>query len=432
MGRRSRWEYFEAIWQRYHKANKALKGHILDEFCKVRGYNRKYATRKLNGPPPDARPKDMRRRGTRRYDAKTLDILRAVWEAARYPWSARLKALLPRWMSAIKKRFDVSPKIEKQLLSISPRQMDRRMKAVRLQHQRRIYGRTKPGTLLKHQIPIKTDRWDVKEPGYCEVALVSHPGNCADGLFAQSLNFTELLTTWVETRALLGKGQYETRRKLEEIEKDLPFGLLGIDSDNGSEFINGHLLRYCRGRKIQFTRGRPYKKDDNAHIEQKNWTHARKVVGHERYDSEEAVELLNDLYRNGLRWMMNLFQPSIRLLKKERRGARLVRKYDKPKTPLDRLIESGKGDAAKIAEFKKLRDNLDPFELSAAIDRKLKRIYSLANRRWSPRPEAHDEAKLKKLVEMPILSTAEQDALRTLARHFRIKEVRAQSRSYDA
>jgi hypothetical protein len=398
----------------------------------VCGYNRKYATRKLNGPPPDAKAKDMRRRGTRKYDPKTIDILRFVWEAARYPWSARLKALLPRWMSAIKKRFDVSPRIEKQLLSISPRQMDRRLQGVKLQHQRRIYGRTKPGALLKHHIPIKTDRWDAKEPGYGEVDLVSHSGNCADGLFAQSLNLTDILTTWVETRALLGKGQHETCEKVEEIEKDLPFGLLGIDSDNGSEFINGHLLRYCRGRKIQFTRGRPYKKDDNAHVEQKNWTHVRKVVGYERYDTEQVVALLNDLYRNELRWMMNLFQPSIRLLKKERRGSRIIRKYDTPKTPLDRLIESGKGDAAKIAELKKLRESLDPFELSTIIDRKLKRIYSLANRRWSPRAETHDEAKLKKLVDMPILNTAEQDALRTLSRHFRVKAVHLESRSYNA
>jgi transposase InsO family protein len=212
-------------------------------------------------------------------------VLTAVWEAAGYPWSVRLKALLPAWMPWIRKRFHLRPEVEKQLLKISPRQIDRRLRAAKTQRQRRIYGRTKPGYLLKHQIPVKTDRWDVQSPGFTEVDLVSHSGNSASGEFAQTLNVTDIHTTWTESRAVLGRGEEAVKRALNEIAGVLPFRLRGVDSDNGSEFINWHLKHWCEQRDIQLTRGRPYKKDDNAHIEQKNWTHVRKLLGWERYDT---------------------------------------------------------------------------------------------------------------------------------------------------
>ena len=165
----------------------------------------------------------------------------------------------------------------------------------------RRYGRTKPGTLLKHHIPLKTDHWDVTVPGFTELDLVAHCGDRADGEFAHSLNVTDIHTTWGETRAVLGRGEARVQTALEEIRQALPFRLQGIDSDNGSEFINDHLYRYCQTQGIQFTRGRPYKKDDNAHIEQKNWTHVRKLVGYLRYDTPLAVGALNALYRHELR-----------------------------------------------------------------------------------------------------------------------------------
>ena len=173
--------------------------------------------------------------------------------------SVRLKALLPAWMPWIRKRFKLSPEIEKQLLAISPRQMDRRLAAKKNQQRRRIYGRTKPGYLLKHHIPVKTDNWDVKSPGFTEVDLVSHSGNSAEGEFGYSLNVTDIQTTWTETRALLGKGQTAVQQALDEIQGMLPFQLLGLDSDNGSEFINWHLKAWCERKQIQLTRGRPYK-----------------------------------------------------------------------------------------------------------------------------------------------------------------------------
>ena len=193
------------------------------------------------------------------------------------------------------------------------------------QDSKRSCGRTKPGTLLKHHIPIKTDNWDVKSPGWTEGDTVSHPGNSAEGHFGYAVNQTDILTTWVESRAILGKGEKAVVDALDEMAQAFPFWISGIDSDNGSEFINWHLLRYCGSHKIQPFRGRPYKKDDNAHIEQKNWTRVRKIMGWDRYDTQEAVDAMNDLYRNGLRLFVNLLLPSMKLLRKKRVGSRLTR-----------------------------------------------------------------------------------------------------------
>jgi hypothetical protein len=248
-----------------------------------------------------------------------------------------------------------------------------------------MYGRTKPGTLLKHHIPIRTDNWDVKTPGWTEVDTVSHSGNCADGKFAYTINQTDILTTWVESRAVLGKAEDVMVEGLDEMAHALPFPLKGLDSDNGSEFVNWHVWRYCKRNKIQPFRGRPYKKDDNAHIEQKNWTHVRKLMGWDRYDTQEAVDVMNDLYRNELRLFMNLFMPSMKLLRKERIGSRgLKRHYDKPLTPFERVIASKKGDPIKITELKKLYDAFNPFDLAKTIEVKLERLFNLVNRRQSP------------------------------------------------
>ena len=265
-----------------------------------------------------------------------ISILQAVWEAADYPWSVRLKALLPQWMPWIRRQFRLTPEIEEQLLRISARAIDYRLGPRKRVLRKRIYGRTKPGTLLKQQIPVKTDRWDVQVPGFTEIDLVSHSGPSAAGECCHSLNLTDIHSTWVETRAVLGKGQEGVRQALEEIRQALPFALRGIDSDNGSEFINAHLYGYCRSRAIQFTRGRPYKKDDNAHIEQKNWTHVRRLLGYARYDSQRALKAINDLYAHELGLFRNLFLPSVKLQHKVRMGSRTRRIYGVPETPFQR------------------------------------------------------------------------------------------------
>jgi hypothetical protein len=377
MSRRARWEVLKAVYPRYRGAARGDKGRILDEFCETTGYQRKYALRLLNGPPPGAeRPRRRRRPAT--YGPAVMQALTAIWEAAGYPWSVRLKALLPLWLPWARRRLGLSAPVCQQLRRISPRQIDRRLGPTKRQLQTRRYGRTKPGTLLKHHIPLKTDHWDVAVPGFTELDLVAHPGHRADGEFAHSLNVTDIHTTWVETRAVLGRGEGRVQTALEEIRQALPFRLRGIDSDNGSEFINSNLLRYCQAQEIQFTRGRPYQKDDNAHIEQKNWTHVRKLVGYWRYDTPAALAALNDLYRHELRLFHNLFLPSVKRLTKERVGARLRRHYDAARTPLERVQACPEADPQAVAALVRRRDQLDPFALAQAIDRKIEQLLALA------------------------------------------------------
>ena len=377
MGPQAKTEYLAQMRDRYVRAQtRREKGRLLTEAMTVTGYHRKALIRAWRRP--EQRGRRPRPRGRlRRYGPAALRALKAIWTAAGYPWSVRLRALLPLWLPKARKHLALSPAIEAQVRTISARQIDRVLAADKRRIRRRQYGRTKPGTLLKHHIPIKTDHWDVTEPGFTEVDLVSHSGDRADGDFLHSLDMTDIHTTWVETRAVLGKSQIRVQEALELLRHQLPFALRGIDSDNGSEFINAHLHRYCQARAIQFTRGRPYQKDDNAHVEQKNWTHVRKHMGYLRYDTEAARTSMNDVYAD-LRLLQNLFLPSVKLLTKERVGARLRRRYGPPRTPIERVQACPQADRAKVAALVALRDRLDPFALAARIDRKLERVYALA------------------------------------------------------
>lgn len=377
-------EYLARMRERYERAGREVKRRLLDEVCEVTGYHRKAVIRLLRRATPPAT--ERRPRGRRvAYGPEVVAALRAIWTAAGYPWSVRLKALLPAWVPWGRRRLRLTPATERALLRISARQIDRRLQPYKQALRTRMYGRTKPGTLLKHHIPVQTERWHGTEPGFTEIDLVSHSGDCAEGEFLHSLNVTDMQTTWVETQAVMGKSQERVRQALETIAGALPFPLRGIDSDNGSEFINAHLYRYCRAHAIQFTRGRPYKKDDNAHIEQKNWTHVRKVVGYDRYDSPAALAALNALYAD-LRLLQNLWLPSVKLVKKTRVGSRLRRIYGPPATPLDRVRACPAADAAKVAALTRLHATLDPFALATRIEQQQDRLYALANHRRGGRP----------------------------------------------
>src|SRR6266581_1461773 len=257
MARQSKREYLRSIYERYRGGRRTEKTAMLEEFCKVYGYNRKYAIGLLSRPLKARVPRRPTPRSAT-YSKASIVTLAKVWEASGYLCSQRLKAALPQWLPWIKKHFEVSAELEKQLLGISARQMDRRLFPHKRSVKRRLYGTTRPGSLLKQMIPIKTDHWEVTLPGYLEIDLVSHSGGSAAG-----------------------------------------------------EFIYTHLFNFCQQRakphSVQFTRSRPYKKDDNAHVEQKNWTHVRKLLGWDRYDSEAAVEAINDLYRHELCWLLNLY-----------------------------------------------------------------------------------------------------------------------------
>ena len=382
VGPQAKREYLARMRERYVLAtNKAAKSRLVDEVCEVTGYHRKAVIRLLR------RPTTKRRRRPGRpiqYGPVVVGMLRRIWEAAGYPWSVRLKALLPIWLPWAIRRWPLADDVAVRLRTMSPRQIDRALRPFKKELRKRQYGRTKPGTLLKHQIPLKTDRWDVQVPGFTEIDLVAHSGDRADGEFIHSLNLTDIHTTWVETRAVLGKSQHFVQEALEHLRQQLPFRLQGIDSDNGSEFINHHLHRYCANQDIQFTRGRPYKKDDNAHIEQKNWTHVRKLLGYLRYDSDPALTAINALYED-LRLLQNLCLPSVKLIEKTRVGARIRRRYDAPRTPLERVEAcAAAADPEKLRALRHLRARLNPFVLAQRIDRQLADVYRLANHRVSP------------------------------------------------
>lgn len=378
----ARTEYLRRMGERYQQVKPSQRGALLDEMEAMTGFHRKSLIRRMHRPVRAPRAATKRGRPTR-YGRAVVAALVVIWQAAGYPWSKRLHALLPRWLPYARRHVALSEATEARLRQMSARQMDRCLAGEKRVIRRRLYGRTKPGSLLKHHIPLRTDRWDVDEPGFTEIDLVSHSGDCAEGEFAQSLNLTDILTTWVSTRAVLGKSQVRVQGALAQLRADLPFPLKGIDSDNGSEFINAHLKRYCDHTAVQFTRGRPYKKDDNAHIEQKNWTHVRKLIGYDRYDSAAAADAMNALYADAGR-LQNLFMPSVKPVEKVRVGSRTRRRYDAPQTPLDRLVASGQGDGVKVRALLRQRDHLDPFALARRVERQLERIYRLANHRTRP------------------------------------------------
>lgn len=382
MAQRSKHEYLRVMWERYQRAGRGQRSALLDEVIRVCGYHRKYAIGLLGRavPPRPSIRRVARRRPT--YSEDVIRLLAQVWEASGYLCAQRLTAALPMWLPWLRRHARITPTLEAQLVQISPRQIDRRLQARKHRIKRRLYGTTRPGSLLKHQIPIKTDHWDVTTPGYLEIDLVSHSGASASGEFLHTLDCVGIHTTWVERQAVLGKGQHGILQALTLIEERLPFALRGLDSDNGSEFINAHLVAFCQrpgGHAIQFTRSRPYKKDDNAPIEQKNWTHVRKLVGWERYDTPEARAALTLLYAD-LRLFQNLFQPSMKLQGKERRGSRLIRRYDTPQTPFARVRACPDADAQKVAALAHLLTTTDPFVLSQRIDQQLEQLWALATR----------------------------------------------------
>lgn len=363
----------------YWLADRPGRSALLNALCAATGYHRKYAISLLNAP--EDTPLRVPRRRSPTYSPAAVRVLACIWEAAGYPWSVRLKAMLPLWLPyACARVRGCTPEVEQALLKMSPRQMDRRLADKKRQHKRGIYAHTKPGSLLKHQIPIRCGPNETGEPGWCEIDLVAHCGPSASGQFLYSLNLTDLYTGWCETRAILGKGEADVVDALDEIRRELPFALKGIDSDNGSEFINHHLVRYCKKHRIQFTRSRPYKKNDNAHIEQKNWTHVRRILGWQRHDTREEQDAINRLYRGQLRLMMNLYQPSVKLHKRNRVGTRLHREYMPALTPLDRLLAHHQGKTAPLAlqRLDTLRKSSDPFDIAQRIEGQLTAITRLA------------------------------------------------------
>jgi hypothetical protein len=266
------------------------------------------------------------------------------------------------------------------LLAASASTLDRLLKAARVAHPKGLCG-TKPGTLLKKQIPIRCEHWDVTQPGFIEADTVAHCGNSLAGNFVWSLTMTDILTGWTECRATWNKGSLGVVTQIKAIEGALPFPLKGFDCDNGSEFLNHHLVRYFGDHPDQpsFTRSRPYRKNDNAHVEQKNWSQVRHLFGYDRFDNPKLVELMNDLYANEWSQLQNHFCPTLKLKEKSREGSRYTRRYHPPETPYQRVMNSGSITDAMKRRLEDRHRDLNPFDLKRRIEAKLKHIFSMVS-----------------------------------------------------
>lgn len=377
MSRDAKKQYLLAIRARYRQAGKKKKGRILDEFCAVCGYERKYAIRLLNRHRKSPRKKPG---PPRKYGPEVVEIVKEIWFATDQLCSKRLVAALPLWLPHYRdKQGALSEEVRQKILEISPATVDRLLRPVRAKLQPKGLSGTRPGTLLRTQIPIRTSNWDITQPGFLEADSVAHCGNSLAGNFVWSLTFTDICTGWTENRAIWNKGAEGVIAQVKSVESSLVFPILGFDCDNGAEFLNHHLFRYFTDRKpsVAFTRSRPYHRNDNAHVEQKQWTHVRQLLGYDRFDNPALVDRINDLYCLEWSQFQNFFRPSAKLQRKERLNSKYTRYYDTPTTPYQRLLQSPYlSDDAKQQLTSTFR-SLNPFLLKKNIDRKLKRVFNL-------------------------------------------------------
>ncbi|HVN53747.1 MAG TPA: transposase family protein, partial [Anaerolineaceae bacterium] len=313
MSQRSKREMIEAVRPRYLKANKTGKEHILNEFVATTGYHRKYAIRVLkHGSPPQGLKKPGRRKV---YRGEVVQVLEQVWEICGRICSKRLQPFLPEIVSVLERcgELRMSPETKTLLLGMSRATIDRCLQPARFLPHPHGLSTTKPGSLLKQAIPIRTfTPWEDERPGFLEIDLVAHCGDSVEGSYLNTLTATDLATGWTECLGLANKTQAAVSQAIQQLRQQLPFALLGLDSDNGSEFINDTLLRYCQAEQITFTRSRPYQKNDQAHVEQKNWSVVRHTVGYDRLESAEELALLRSIYTD-LRIYINFFQPVLKL-----------------------------------------------------------------------------------------------------------------------
>jgi len=372
--------YLEAIRARYRKAPRAGKTKILDEFCAVCGYHRKSALRLLRRPSRKAAGRRKPGRPSEYSGAEVMVPLRAIWMATDQLASKRLRAALPLWLPFYEQAHGQVPDTARdKLLAISPATIDRLLAPVRAEAGRHGLSGTKPGTLLRKQIPLQGQAWDVSQPGFIEADTVAHCGDSLAGNFVWSLTMTDLYSGWTECRATWNKGATGVMQQIKAIQKALPFTIKGFDCDNGSEFLNWHLLRYFQShhKPIRFTRSRPYHSDDNAHVEQKNWSCVRQLFGYDRFANELLVALMNDLYANAFSLLTNYFYPTMKLTDKTRIGGKIIKRYAPPVTPAQRLLEHPDLSDKQKLHLQRTQATLNPFLLQATIQKKLRSIFKL-------------------------------------------------------
>jgi hypothetical protein len=371
-------ELTKVISNRYIRTkSRKEKGKILDEYCANTGLKRKYAITKIREfYYKDKVPKKRGRK--KKYSSYADTLLIQVWEAYDRICGERLHPYIPEAINVLNRLGYISfgKEVIDEVLEMSCSTIKRRITKHRELNDRVLISTTKPGTLLKKHLPIKTSCWDETRAGFCEIDLVAHCGGNTSGNFINTLQFVDIKTTWTERKAVMGKSQDRVFKAIKNIREILPFDLKGMDSDNGSEFINHQLYKYCEDEKIEFTRSRPYMKKDNAHIEQKNFPLVRKILGYGRFDTEQQLHLINDLYDNELRLYINFFQPTLKLQDKIRLGSKTKKIYDNAKTPYQRVIECTDIPQENKDKLTALYLTLDPIILKSEIDKKIKKIIS--------------------------------------------------------
>jgi hypothetical protein len=383
---RSKRELLLQIAPRYREASPALKTVILDEFVAATGYARKYAIRLLSHP---VAPKlTIERPRAPHYGPEVQQALHLEWTAANHICAKRLILFLPTLVESLERHghLHISEEGRTQLLSMSPATADRILQPSRKQERHGI-ATTRSGTLLKKQIPVRTFHdWNETKPGFMEADLVARCGSQADGSYLYTLTLTDIATGWTECLPLLNRGQEAVVAALKRAQQLLPFPLLGIDTDNGAEFINVELLAFCEHERLTFTRGRPRRSNDQCYQEQKNGQIVRQVVGYDRFGGELAYHQLTELYR-ALRIYVNCFQPSMKLQTKEREGSKVRRTYDQAQTPMQRLLASGILSAQKQQELLRITEALDPLRLLTQLEHLQQALWRHVITPSSERPE---------------------------------------------
>jgi hypothetical protein len=380
MSLKSKCELLEVVRPRYLKASKVEKQKMLDEFTSATGYHRKHAIRVLkNQVQVQNRLKGKTKTYKPIYRGAVVQALEQIWEIYGHLCSKRLQPFLPEAVRVLERCQEIELSIDTKelLLKISSASIDRCLRSTRIKSPHGL-STTKPGSLLKNLISVRTfTAWDEERPGFMEIDLVAHCGDSVAGQFLCTLTCTDICTGWTDVTGLLHRSQQAVSEALRLMRQKLPFPLLGIDSDNGGEFINDLLYQYCLDEKITFTRSRPYKKNDQAHVEQKNWSVVRHTVGYERWETEQELAILEGIY-DDLRLYINFFQPSFKLIAKERIGNQTIKRYDTAKTPYRRVLERNDISLEAKARLMNLYLQLNPAELRRRIDQKTAKLWKLS------------------------------------------------------
>lgn len=382
MSQQTREEVLAKLRRRYVTAGREHKHQLLDQAQALLGYHRKAAIRALRAPTVERGPRIITGRPPTYEPSRLRPWLRPIWAATDYACGRRLAAMLPEWIPAYEQHERRLPtEVRDKLLTASARTLDRLLAPLRGQGGGRSL--TRPGTLLRQQIPLRGSVWEEGKAGWLEVDTVALCGGSTAGEYVWMVDGVDYATTWVEVRAMWGRGQASTLEALRDMEASLPFALLGLDSDNGGEFLNYHVMRWLQKRPqpVFMTRSRPYKKDDNAHVEQKNWTHVRQNFGYERHDNPEVVAMINALAKGAYGQLLNYFHASLKLERKERSDGRLKRLYGAAQTPLARVLASAEVSAPTKRRLEREKARLNPFALKREVARSLKQIAAVRRAR---------------------------------------------------